>query len=203
MDNGAHIPDPEAGSQYEREAGDRSDSVRTGYSQGSGVISEVSDVTLLLAGAVKPAASSRRWEAGSGLGPLFLPPACAPLGLLWTTEVVLFRPGWSDSRTSMPCGSRSTRREIRVKKIAYHLGPPVWEQQIDLPVFLWTRRLQEVKFLRSCQILLRCWTLNQNQSRRAEGMRHHWEAVLNRKPANSVSQGDEINLSRLWLRLCL
>lgn len=58
MDNGAHIPDPEAGSQYEREAGDRSDSVRTGYSQGSGVISEVSDVTLL-AGAVKPAASSR------------------------------------------------------------------------------------------------------------------------------------------------
>lgn len=55
------------------------------------------------------------------------------------------RPGRSDSRTSMPCGSRSTRREIRVKKIAYHLGPPVCEQQIDLPVFLWTRRLQEVK----------------------------------------------------------
>lgn len=75
MDNGAHIPDPEAGSQYEREAGDRSDSVRTGYSQGSGVISEVGDVTLLLAGAVKPAASSRRWGAGSGLGTSFLAPS--------------------------------------------------------------------------------------------------------------------------------
>ena len=54
------------------------------------MISEVSDITLLLAGAVKPATSSGGWEASSvASGYLFLPPACAPLGLLWTTEVVL------------------------------------------------------------------------------------------------------------------
>lgn len=35
-----------------------------------------------------------------------------------------------------------------------------------------------LQFLRSCQILLRGWILNQNQSRPTEGMRHRWEAVL-------------------------
>ena len=53
------------------------------------MISEVSDITLLLAGAVKPATSSGAGRPVVASGRLFLPPACAPLGLLWTTEVVL------------------------------------------------------------------------------------------------------------------
>lgn len=145
----------EAGSQCERGAGDTCDSVRTGYSQGSGVISEVSEVTLL-AGAVKPAVSSGGWEAGSGLGTSFLAPSLCSAwssldhrgrpvslaltavrahmdmespaassrgGKIWVREMEYFngrlnrikafvlvswrsRPGGSDSRTSMPYGSR-------------------------------------------------------------------------------------------------
>lgn len=119
------------------------------------MISEVSDVTLLR-GAVKPAASSRGWEVGSGLGISFLAPSLCSAwssldhrghpvsltltavgahmdteglpansegGKTWVREMEYLngrlnrikafvlvswrsRPGGSDSRTSVPCGSR-------------------------------------------------------------------------------------------------
>ena len=139
------------------------------------MISEVSDITLLLAGAVKPATSSGGREAGSGLGTSFLTPSLCSAwssldhrgrpvslaltavgahmdtegpaassggGKIWVREMEYFngrlnrikafvlaswrsRPGGSDSRTSCHVEASSTWREIRVKKIVYHLGPPV------------------------------------------------------------------------------